>query len=172
VPQFDLSFFVPEVIWTLVSFGLLFLLLKRFVLPRVTHMLEERTRHIESELMAAASQRQQAEALHQEYEQKLQAIDDEAKRMFDDADRRIREHRDLLMSEWREEVRRRQQQLHDDAEVARSQAMRDIRRQTAEMVVEATEKAIHQHLDTDEAEHMVDEAVAAIEQSLHKDRRN
>jgi len=172
VPQFDLTFFVPEVIWTLVSFGLLFVLLKRYVLPRITHMLEERTQQIESELAEAAVQRQQAQALHQEYEQKLQAVDSEAKQMFDDADRRIREHRNQLMAEWREEVHRRQRQLHDDAEVARSQAMRDIRRQTAEMVIEATEKTIHQHLDAEEAEHMVDEAVAAIEQSLRKNRRN
>jgi len=172
VPQFDLSFVVPEVIWTLVSFGLLFLLLKRFVLPRITHMLDERTRQIESELAEAEAQRQQAQALYRQYEKKLQEIDGEAQQMFDAADRRIREHRNRLMEEWREEVYRRQRQLHDDAEVARTQAMRDIRRQTAEIVIEATEKTIHQHLDAEEAEHMVDEAVSAIEQSLHKDRRN
>lgn len=172
MPQFDASFFVPEIIWTLLSFAVLFFLLKKLVLPRLSRMLEERSRLIESEIEAAKQQRQDAENLHQEYEQKLRDIDREASVLFSEADHRIREHREQLMREWREEMERRKRQFHEDAEVAKRQALREIRSQTASMVIEATEKSIHRHLDSDAAEQMVNEAIEAIGQSLKKEPPN
>ena len=172
MPQFDTTAYVPEIIWTLVSFRLLFVLLKFLVLPKLTHMLDERARLIASEIDTAKVERKAAEKLHREYEEKLQGVDREAKELFADADRRIREHREQLMAEWREEVERRKRQFHEDTEVAKRQALQEIRRQTASMVMDVTEKTIRQRLSEESAEKMVDEALNEIETSLKGTPRN
>ena len=162
MPQFDPAFFASEVFWSLIAFGVLFLLLKRLVLPKVTAILDERTRLIQAEIDEAKRQRSEAEALKQQHADKLDAIDEEAKAMFDAADRKIRAHRDQLMGEWKAEVERKKRELHDDAELARQHAIRDIRKEAAAMVVEATEKMIHQHVDAAEAETLLEDAIEEL----------
>lgn len=172
MPQFDTSTYVSELIWTLVSFAVFYALLKRFVLPHLMRVFEKRTRLIESEIDAAKLRHEEAEQLHQEYQARLEGIDREAKEMMAEAEQRIREHRNDLMAEWQAEIEQRKKQLHEDAEVARQQALRDIRSQTASIVMEATEKTIHQHLNPEEAEKMVDEALGEIETALKSSPRN
>lgn len=172
MPQFDTSTFVSEIIWTLISFGVFYALLKRFILPRLARVFEKRTHLIESEVDAAKQRHEEAERLHQEYQARLDGIDLEAKQMMAEAEQRMHEHRNALMAEWQAEMEMRKKQLHEDAELARQQALRDIRRQTASIVIEATEKTIHQHLNPEEAEKMVDEALGEIETSLKNGNKN
>jgi F-type H+-transporting ATPase subunit b len=49
-PPLDSGTFAPQLIWLALSFGLLYLLLKRFYLPRVGEVLEERRERIERDL--------------------------------------------------------------------------------------------------------------------------
>lgn len=41
-PPLDADTFAPQLVWLALSFGLLYLLLKRIVLPRVSEVIEER----------------------------------------------------------------------------------------------------------------------------------
>jgi F-type H+-transporting ATPase subunit b len=63
-PPLDHTTFVPQLVWLALTFGLLYLLLKRFALPRVGEVIEERRERIERDLA-------KAEALKAETEQAL-----------------------------------------------------------------------------------------------------
>src|SRR5262245_48468453 len=52
-PPLDSGTFAPQIIWLALSFGLLYLLLKRFYLPRVGEVIEERRERIERDLRQA-----------------------------------------------------------------------------------------------------------------------
>ena len=52
-PPLDSGTFAPQLIWLAISFGLLYLLLKRFYLPRVAEVIEERRERIERDLRQA-----------------------------------------------------------------------------------------------------------------------
>ena len=52
-PPLDAGTFAPQLIWLALSFGLLYLLLKRFYLPRVGEVIEERRERIERDLRQA-----------------------------------------------------------------------------------------------------------------------
>ena len=45
-PPLDPATFVPQLVWLAISFGLLYLLLKRVALPRVGEVIEERADRI------------------------------------------------------------------------------------------------------------------------------
>src|SRR3990172_12154868 len=60
----DAGTFVPQLVWLALTFGLLYLLLKRFALPRVGEVIEERRDRIQRDL-------EKAEKLKAETEQAL-----------------------------------------------------------------------------------------------------
>jgi F-type H+-transporting ATPase subunit b len=67
-PPLDPTTLVPQLVWLALTFGLLYLLLKRFALPRVGEVIEERRERIERDLA-------KAEALKAETEQALTAYE-------------------------------------------------------------------------------------------------
>ncbi len=124
-PPFDASTFTSQLFWLAISFVLLYVLLSRFVLPRIGSAIEERRDRIADDIDAAQQMKTQAEETAQAYEKaladaraKAQALAAEAKADADkeiaaeideldreldarqaEADARIREARDKALEE-------------------------------------------------------------------------
>ena len=71
MPQFDISSFTPQLFWLLVTFSVLFFMMWRHALPRISQILAARQRHIESDLEKATNLRQEADQVLAEYEKAL-----------------------------------------------------------------------------------------------------
>jgi F-type H+-transporting ATPase subunit b len=67
----DPSTFVPQLFWLTLTFGLLYVLLKRFALPRVRGVIEERRQRIERDLETAEKLKAETERALAGYEQAL-----------------------------------------------------------------------------------------------------
>jgi F-type H+-transporting ATPase subunit b len=67
----DASTFVPQLVWLALSFGLLYVLLKRFALPRVGEVIEERSERIRRDLDKAEKIKVETEQALASYEQAL-----------------------------------------------------------------------------------------------------
>lgn len=165
MPQFDTTFFSGEVFWTIISFALLFVVLTRWILPRIASILMQRTQLINDEISAARKQHQEADSLRIDYENKLAKIEHETKIMFDESEKRLIERRKILMDECKEEMERKKQALKEDTELMRQQAVRDVRLQTADLIVAATEQLIHQKISGDEAQKVLEETIDALAKS-------
>ena len=163
MPQFDTAFFSSQIFWTIVSFTILFLVLSRWVLPRISAILQKRTDLIKQEIEEARQQREEVEDIKLDYVEKLSSIDDEAKKLFDESEKRIIERRSQLMGEWKDEMERKKLDFREEAEVARENAIRDIRSQSADLIVEAAEKVIHQRLDDRQAQKILEETIDELE---------
>jgi F-type H+-transporting ATPase subunit b len=70
-PPLDHTTFVPQLVWLAVSFGLLYLLLKRVALPRVGEVIEERADRIRRDLDQAEKLKTETEGALAAYEQAL-----------------------------------------------------------------------------------------------------
>jgi len=68
MPQLDASTFASQILWLIVTFSLLYYLLKTRALPRVADILEARQERISNDLDRAANLRAEAEAAYEEYE--------------------------------------------------------------------------------------------------------
>lgn len=71
MPQLDPSSFPSQLFWLTVSFVALYVLLARFVLPRIHDVLEYRKEHVGKDLEKAAQFKQEAEMAKQRYEKAL-----------------------------------------------------------------------------------------------------
>ena len=70
-PPLDPGTFAPQLIWLALTFGLLYLLLKRFSLPRVGEVIEERRERIQRDLGQAEKLKAETEQALANYERAL-----------------------------------------------------------------------------------------------------
>lgn len=70
-PPLDHTTFVPQLVWLAISFGLLYVLLKRVALPRVSEVIEERADRIRRDLDQAEKLKAETEGALAAYEQAL-----------------------------------------------------------------------------------------------------
>jgi len=167
MPQFEPAFFASQIFWTLTSFAVLFYALNRWVLPRITQIMHQRVQLIEDEIEQARQQRAEAEKIKQAYEIQMANIDKEAKRVFNASKQRLIDHHTCSMKEWKVHMERDKRQMRDDMKVAQQQAMRDVRGQLADIIVSATDKLIHQRIDTPTAQKALDESIADLKKHLN-----
>ena len=68
LPQFDATTFESQIVWLFLSFIVLFVIVSRMALPRVTKVLEEREERIATDLDTAERLRKEAEDVKDAYE--------------------------------------------------------------------------------------------------------
>ena len=68
MPQLDISTFAPQLVWLAISFVVLYLLMAKLGLPRISVAIEARRHRLDEDLARAAEVRTQAEAALAAYE--------------------------------------------------------------------------------------------------------
>lgn len=68
MPQFDVSFYLSQIFWMLISFGFLYLMMSHLICPMIDEVLSERARLIQDDLDAAERINHQAEKLIQRHQ--------------------------------------------------------------------------------------------------------
>lgn len=71
MPQFDTSTFLPQLFWLAVIFALLFVIMRRHALPRISDILEARQLRITSDLEKAGGLKEEADQVMADYEKAL-----------------------------------------------------------------------------------------------------
>lgn len=78
MPQLDLSTYVPQLFWLLVTFVVLYVLMKRLAVPQVGRAIEARRQRLDSDLARAGELKAQAETVLANYEKTLSSARAEA----------------------------------------------------------------------------------------------
>jgi len=71
MPQLDISTYPGQLLWLLITFVVLFFILRRVALPRIADVLEARQDKIDDDLKKAASLKEEADAVMAEYDAAL-----------------------------------------------------------------------------------------------------
>lgn len=144
-----MSLFTPDVgllFWMLLSFGIVFVVLAKWGFPVITRMVDDRKRFIDQSLEAAREANAKLEGIKAEGEALLAQAREEQRLILKDAtntrDRIIEEAREKARTEGALMLEEARQQIQHEKEMA----IRDIRRQTAELAVEVAEKIMRTNL--------------------------
>ena len=160
-------------IWTLLAFVVALLVLRKYAWPQSTRIPHQRQQQIEESIDAADRTRQEADELLAEYRQRLtdaRAQADEivakAERAGEVAEREGLDAAKVKREELLEQTRR-------DIEAETNRAIQEIRREVADLTVQATEKVTRKTLSPDDQKRLVEEALSELDFStLSGDRRN
>ena len=82
MPQLNPEFWVSQIFWLTISFGILYVVLSKFILPKISANLEVRKSQILDNIEAAEKQREESELKIEEYEKIVQSSKNEAKNYF------------------------------------------------------------------------------------------
>ena len=89
MPQLDPEFWISQIFWLTITFGFLYLVLSKFILPKISSNLELRKSQIQENIEAAEKQREGCEAKLKEYEEIIFKSKLEAKNIFKNAREKI-----------------------------------------------------------------------------------
>ena len=108
MPQLNPEFWFSQIFWLIIAFGFLFIVLSKFILPKISENLEERKSQILENIGAAEKQREASENKIKEYEKIILDSKNEAKNYFNKAREKILKDidkkKEILESEINEEI--------------------------------------------------------------------
>jgi F-type H+-transporting ATPase subunit b len=154
---------VGLMIWTLLLFGASMYILYKLAFPRITSALDRRQHAIEESIDHAERVRHEADEILAEYRGRLKEARGQAEEIIDRARKAAETHeRD---SEADAKGRREQlmEQTRREIELETRRAIEDIRREVADLTVEATEKVTRKVLTEEDQQRLVQEALSELD---------
>ena len=156
---------VGLIIWTIITFLVVLLVLKKFAWPQLLASLDEREKRISDALAAAEQARQEAEEVLQEHRQKIAAAEEEARKIVAEARAAGANVRQTIVSQAREEAERMLDQARTSIESEKRAAIAELRRETANLAIQAAGVLIDANLDDEKNRGLVDDLIAKIPES-------
>ena len=108
MPQLNPEFWVSQIFWLTLTFGILYIVLSKLILPKISANLESRKSQIQENIEAAEKQRESSESKLREYNEIIRKSKLEAKNIFKDAREKalkdINSKREILDKQIDEEI--------------------------------------------------------------------
>jgi F-type H+-transporting ATPase subunit b len=150
-------------IWTLLVFGISLYLLRRLAFPRIQEALDKRQRLIEESIDTARQTKAEAEALLQEYRERLK----EARKQAEEIVVKARKSAEVHERESTEDARLKREEImaqaRRDIEAETRRAIQEIRNEVADLTITATEKVTRKTLNEDDQRRLVEEALGELD---------
>ena len=117
MPQLNPEFWFSQIFWLIIAFGLLFIVLSKLILPKISENLEARKSQILENIEAAEKQRETSENKIKEYEKIIIDSKNEAKNYFSKAREKILKDidkkRETLKNEINKEIKNTEKEITD-----------------------------------------------------------
>jgi len=163
--------FEPEpglMIWTIISFGLLLVLLKKFAYKPVLELLEEREKAVQDTINASEQKRQAAEALLLQYQQQLDEGRNEVQRMFEEGRTSGEKLKNEILATASEESKKLIKKAQEEIEREKNKVLMEIQERVADLSVKVATKIITQTLETKDHERLIEDALAQVKADYAK----
>ena len=89
MPQLNPEFWVSQIFWLIITFGILYVVLSKFILPKISSNLELRKSQIQENIETAEKQREMSEVKLKEYDEIILKSKLDAKNIFKNAREKI-----------------------------------------------------------------------------------
>ncbi|MCR5356738.1 MAG: F0F1 ATP synthase subunit B [Lachnospiraceae bacterium] len=160
---FDLDFqLLHDAILTAVSVFFLFLILSYLLFNPVRDMLKKRREKIQDDIDSAKKDKEAADAMRAEYEDKLRNADAEADTILADARKRATANENHIIAEAKEEAARIIKQAHVEAELEKDKAKDEIKNEMIQIASLMAGKVVGDRMDTTVQDALVEETLKEV----------
>lgn len=149
-------------IWTLVVFGILLFVLKRFAWPAILGAVQAREASLEKMLAEAEENRKSAAALVEEQKKLLADARSQAQGLLADAKGAAEKERALAVERTRAEQDELLARARREIEAERDKAVRELRREAVDLSLAAAGKLIGERLGDDADRRLVEQYLASL----------
>jgi F-type H+-transporting ATPase subunit b len=157
MPQLNPLDWAPQLIWLLVTFGVLYLLMVWIALPRIGAVIETRAAHIAADLAAADKLRRETEEAIAAYEQALAEAKQKAHAIVEEGRVKLKAETDAERAKLDKKLAAKSEEAEARIEKAKVAAMKEVNAVASDVAADIVKKLI----GTAPAKSEVDKAVAA-----------
>ena len=115
MPQLNPEFWISQIFWLTLTFGILYVVLSKLILPKISANLELRKSQIQENIGAAEKQRESSETKLKEYDEIVSKSKLDAKNIFNDAREKalksINSKKETLNKQIDEEIKKAEQEI-------------------------------------------------------------
>jgi F-type H+-transporting ATPase subunit b len=148
--------------YTLLIFGVVFFVLRRFAWPKLLSAVEAREKALEDAIEGAKRDREAAAALLAEQQKNLEAARGEAQKFMSDARAASEKAKADMIETTRKEQAELLERARRDIELEREKAIAQLRREAVELAILGASKAIEENLDSDKNRKLVESYLSSI----------
>ena len=116
MPQLNPEFWVSQIFWLVLTFGVLYIVLSKLILPKISANLELRKSQIQENIEAAEKQRQDSESKLKDYDDIVSKSKLEAKNIFKEAREKalksINSKKETLEKQINDEIKKAEQEIN------------------------------------------------------------
>ncbi len=138
---------VWTIVWTIVNLLLLYAFLKKFLFGRVNAVLEKRKEMVQQEITEAQEHNRQAQALQDQYTQKLSGVAEEAAQKLADAQNRAQKIYDAKLAQADADVQKMRAEVESQIAAQREEMLRGARKEVGRLAILAAAKVAQKNLD-------------------------
>ena len=157
MPQLNPEFWISQIFWLTLTFGILYIVLSKLILPKISANLELRKSQIQDNIEAAEKQRKDSESKLKEYDDIIFKSKLEAKNIFKDSREKvikdINNKKETLENQINEEIKKAEKEI----EVVKKSAPEKINRIAIEASSELVKKLIGAEINNSSISAIVDD---------------
>jgi len=169
MPQFEqVAVFSSLIFWSVISFAILFFMLKKYAFPPILAALDEREQKIRGDIEASEKLKQDAEKIKIELGEKLKAAHGKAETIVQLAQDQAKKLQEKTVQETEAKVKQVQREAEQEIQSSRNKLLQEIRSYTAALTIASTEIFLKKTLDDADKKRLVDESIEQVIQELEK----
>lgn len=152
-----MEFHPQDVIISLINIAVLFILLRLILFKRVNRFLKERADRVRGEMDDAEKHRLEAEALHTEYEEKIESIEARGRDILHETELKASEESDKIIKETRNKAK----EMISDAQARiaeeKKQALEEANLEVTQLATEMAACILGREVSAEDNTNVVDE---------------
>lgn len=148
--------------WTLIIFGILYLLLRWLAFPRILGMVEQREKALQDAIDAAKRDRDEAQRLLEEHRRQIEAARGEAQKLIADGRAVAEKMRTDLLEQTHHEQQSLLERARREIEAEKERALAQLRREAVNLAIAGASKVIEQNLDNTKNRQLVEGFLASL----------
>lgn len=173
MPQFEqFEVFSSLIFWSLLSFGIFFFLLKKFVFPPILETLDEREKKIRGDIESADKLKKEAISIKEDLEKELKSAHDKAKTIVQMANSESKKIQEKSLEETQAKVKQMQNDMEREIEVSRNKLMSEVRGFTAALTISSTEKFLKKAMDDKDRKRLAEESIEEALKEMQQGKMN
>ena len=157
MPQLNPEFWISQIFWLTLTFGILYIVLSKLILPKISGNLELRKSQIQENIEAAEKQREDSDSKLKEFDKIILKNKLEAKKIFNDAREKVIKDisfkKEILDKQINNEIKKAEEEI----KILKKKAPEKINKIAIEMSSELVKKLIGAEVNNSSISAIVDD---------------
>lgn len=153
---------VPELVWGISSFLIVFLLMWKYAFPSVKKGMDARTDRIRDSLSSAEQAKNDAQTILEDYQRQLADAKNEANRIIEESRQTAEALRRDLTARAEADAAEIRTRATADIEAAKERAMEELRGQLTDLTIELAERVVKRNIDRESNARLIDDYISSI----------